>query len=495
MTPEVYRERWAALRGGPSDEAKLSHLARQVALSFMDRTLFNDRYEEAYIDLLCEMATAQGTEAAGRAAASALFGIVVEGLCDDFEDPQTGTYNRVMGQVLGYCRRLPEGRDLDRRLAASGLRAAGDLLARIEALRGAGPAAPKGPSPGRILFLSRMTIGADVAVTSVLVRRLGDTFPGADLVLVGDPKLVHVFGGNPRLRFRPLEYARRGGLLERFGTWHRVVEVVEEESRGGRTWVVDPDSRLTQLGVLPVAGPGDYLFFNSRSDAPGGPRVSMSELANAWADRVVGTAPPVHPAVWLPEALRGRAEILAGALRGQGARQLVAVNLGVGGNPRKRIGDEFETKLLVYLLEVPKTVVVLDKGMGAEELERSGRLLRALASRGTAVAESRFDAPPPRVGGGHGVLALECGIGEIAALIARSDEFVGYDSAGQHIAAALGVSTCTVFAGSNNPRFVRRWRACGPAKVKVVHVDTFAHPPLFDAEDVIARVAFARETP
>lgn len=494
MTPEVYRERWAALREGPPDGEKLGHLARQVALSFMDRSLFNDRYEEAYIDLLCEMATAPGLDAAAGAAAAALFGIVIEGLCDDFEDLQAGTYNRVMAQVLGYCRRLPAGKDLDRRLAASGLRDSGDLLARVEGLRAAAPIAPP-EAPRRILFLSRMTIGADVAVTSVLVRRFGNAFPEADLVLVGDPKLAQVFGGNRRLRFRPLEYARRGALLERFGAWHRVAEVVEEESRDGATWVVDPDSRLTQLGILPVAAPGRYLFFNSRADAPGSPRLSMSELANAWADRAAGPASPVFPAVWLPEPLKEGGRALAGALRGQGARQIVAVNLGVGGNPRKRVGGGFEERLLAYLLEDPQTVVVLDKGMGAEELDLTGSLLRSLAARGTAVGESRFGEAPPPLGHGHGILALECGIGELAAAIAASDEYVGYDSAGQHIAAALGVPACTVFAGSNNPRFVRRWRACGPGKVKVVHVDTLSHSPLFDAEDIVARVAFAREEP
>jgi hypothetical protein len=57
------------------------------------------------------------------------------------------------------------------------------------------------------------------------------------------------------------------------------------------------------------------------------------------------------------------------------------------------------------------------------------------------------------------------------------------------------VPAFTVFAGSNNPRFVRRWRACGPAKAEVIHVDTLSHAQPFDDEDVIARVAFARGTP
>ncbi len=495
MNPEVYRKRWEVLRDDPADGPGLDHLARQAALLFMDLSLFNDRYESAYIDLLCDMATAPRADAANRAATAALFGIVVEGLCDDFEDPQTGTYNRVMSQVVDRCRRLPGGSEMDRRLSAFGLRSAGEVLDRIEGIRDAGPSPRQGPPPERILFLSRMTVGADVAITSVILQRFAATFPGAELVLAGDAKLAAVFGAHPRLKFRTLEYARRGGLIERFGTWLRLLEVVEEEGGGGRLLVVDPDSRLSQLGVLPVTGPEGYVFFNSRAGQSGGPRLAMSELANGWADRVVGPSDHVHPAVWLPEDSRRRAADAVRALRGQGARRLVAVNLGVGGNSRKRLGDGFEARLLSYLLKAPGTVVILDKGMGAEELDRTGRLLGALAAEGAAVAHARFGAPVPRVGEGRGVLAVECGIGEIAALIASCDEYVGYDSACQHLAAALGVPSCIVFAGSNNPRFVRRWRACGPAEARVIHVDTLSRGPAFDVEDIIARIAFARETP
>ncbi len=497
MNPEAYRERWESLRRGGADVEAVGHLARQVALSFMDRSLFNDVYESDCIDILCDMAVSPVPAGAAKAASEALFGIVVEGLCDDFEDPQTGTYNRVMSQVVGMCRRLPAGREMDSRLSGFGLTSDGDVLRRIEALRGAGPEAWEGAPPDKIVLLSRMTIGADVAVTSVLIQRLGAAFHGAEMVLVGGANLPSIFSGRPRLRFREIEYARRGGLLERFGTWHRLLDILAEEaaSSAGRLMVVDPDSRLSQLGVLPVAEPACYRFFNSRTDAPGVSRMAMSELANAWADRVAGPGAHVHPAVWLPAetALRGAA--LAGALRGQGARRLAAVNLGVGGNPRKRLSDGFEIGLLSHLLKDPGTVVVLDMGAGQEELERSERLLTALGAAGVRTARCRFGGEPPRMQGGGGVLAVECGIGEIAAVISRCDEFIGYDSACQHIAAALGVPAYIVFAGSNNPRFVRRWRACGPGRVEVIHVDTLSRSTMFDDEDIIARVASARQAP
>jgi len=50
-----------------------------------------------------------------------------------------------------------------------------------------------------------------------------------------------------------------------------------------------------------------------------------------------------------------------------------------------------------------------------------------------------------------------------------SDVYVGYDSAGQHIAAALGVPTVSVFTAAAPERHAERWRPYGPAPVHVVH--------------------------
>ncbi len=48
--------------------------------------------------------------------------------------------------------------------------------------------------------------------------------------------------------------------------------------------------------------------------------------------------------------------------------------------------------------------------------------------------------------------------------------------------------TCTVFAGSNNVRFIRRWRACGPNVSEIVLVDTLSKERLIDTEEVVTRV-------
>jgi ADP-heptose:LPS heptosyltransferase len=63
-------------------------------------------------------------------------------------------------------------------------------------------------------------------------------------------------------------------------------------------------------------------------------------------------------------------------------------------------------------------------------------------------------------------------IGLLAALIAESDLYIGYDSAGQHIAAAAGVACIDVFAGFSSQRMLERWRPAGPGTSRVIAVDT-----------------------
>ena len=50
MKPAFYRKKWVALKK-EKDIDKLNHLARQIALSFLDRYFYNDRHEDDYIEL------------------------------------------------------------------------------------------------------------------------------------------------------------------------------------------------------------------------------------------------------------------------------------------------------------------------------------------------------------------------------------------------------------------------------------------------------------
>jgi len=87
---------------------------------------------------------------------------------------------------------------------------------------------------------------------------------------------------------------------------------------------------------------------------------------------------------------------------------------------------------------------------GSEEEERVRRAAARAQERGA------------RVGIHEGSFA------SFAAMIAASDFYAGYDSAGQHAAAAVGVPQVCVFKGYACERAVARWAPCGPAPATVV---------------------------
>jgi hypothetical protein len=494
MKSSYYREKWAALIKEDVDPNSIRRLSRQVAHSFLDFYLKDCHYEEEYIDLLCEMATFSEEPELANPAAEALFGIIVESLCDDFEELQTMTYNKVMAQVITHCRKIPAGKDLDVALRDFGIYSSKDLLDRINKIRINNNSLSRPKHVRKIIMLSRVTIGADVAVTSVVIQRLNKVFPDAEFVLVGENKLEELYGGNPKIKIRKIQYSRKGGLLERLSSWHHVLKIIQQETAAcsaEEVILMDPDSRLSQLGVLPLFPSDYYFFFDSRSDSSWNKKMSMSELANSWLDNIIGEKGFCYPKVWIVQPYLDLATRFCKSLRSKGAERIIVTNFGVGGNLRKKVGIDLEVGILLTLLQEPNTVILLDKGFGDEELHYTNSLINAIKKQGYSVSHASLDFED-NMEIGWGVIGVQSRIGEIAALIARSNEFIGYDSACQHIAAAVGTPCITIFAGSNNMRFIRRWSACGKKSSQIVHVDTLTDPSSIEVEDIITRIMHLR---
>ena len=121
-------------------------------------------------------------------------------------------------------------------------------------------------------MLSRVTLGADVAVTSVLLAAAKQAFPNAEIVFAGPRKNFELFAADPRLTHAAVEY-RRGSLRERLAVWDDLKALAAAPD----CLVLDPDSRLTQLGLLPI---GD-----GRSLPP-------LRKPRATAARAIATCPP-----------------------------------------------------------------------------------------------------------------------------------------------------------------------------------------------------------
>ena len=490
MKSDFYKKRWLEIKKADLNPEALTRLSGQIAYSFLDAYLKDCQYESDYIDLLCDMMTFSDDSRTNSIAAAALFGIIIERLCDEFEDLQTETYNRVMTQVISYCRKRPSGRELDRCLKGFRIYSREDLLERLNKIRINANRVCQPRNIRKILLLSRVTIGADVAITSIMIQRLSSLFPEAQIVLIGAAKCAEIYSANSRINIKIVDYNRRGDFIERLSSWHAVLEIIRTETETtppDSIILVDPDSRLSQLGVLPLISLDRYFFFGSRSDISFNSKMSMAELTNAWLNKITGTADFHYPKIWLPQSNLDTAARLCKNLKANGTRHIISVNFGVGGNPRKKVGRLLEEKLLLTLLEEPHTVILLDKGFGPEEFGYTQNLLDCVKAKGYAAHSLSFGAEMNH-NLNWGVAGIQTRIGEIAALIASADEYIGYDSACQHIAAALGTPCLTIFAGSNNMRFIRRWSAFGPNSRQIVHVDTLNNPSTLDIGDIITRI-------
>ncbi len=315
----------------------------------------------------------------------ALISIVVERLGDLFEPRLCDTYARLFSEVV--ARVCPE------------------LVSRT---RRAADTSYPWPAAERVYVLSRITLGADVAVTSVLLDKAKRRYPSAEIVFAGPRKNYELFEADPRIAHREIAYARGGSLRDRL-------------EASAALWfddglVIDPDSRLTQLGLIRVCPDDRYRFFESRSFG-GNANERLPDLAARWADD-----PEARPYVAPRSA--------------DGPPFDITVSLGVGENPAKRLDDDFERQLLQMLAETGASVLV-DKGGSAAERERVERALPA----GARTREGAF-AP-------------------FAAEIARSKLFVGYDSAAGHVASACGIPLISIAKGFVSERMAARWRPKG----------------------------------
>jgi ADP-heptose:LPS heptosyltransferase len=126
--------------------------------------------------------------------------------------------------------------------------------------------------------------------------------------------------------------------------------------------------------------------------------------------------------------------------------------------------------LLVRLLSGGATVI-LDKGGDAEEAGRIDMLVARLEEQGfqaVGLDERHDGVTSPPTFDGASLMTWQGSIGRFAALIGESSAYVGYDSAGQHIAAALGVPSIDLFTGFTSPRMPERWAPHGSGPVHLV---------------------------
>jgi len=352
-----------------------------------------------------------GREAAlDRGKTAELFQDLVEPLSDSFDPEACEHYTAVFSEVIAELAPEFDAQQLRERYARISNRPAAAF------------------QPETVFVLSRVTLGADIAITSVFIDAAKQAFPKASIVFVGNRKNAELWEADHRVGFLEAPYDRTGMLQGRIDSHRQLVALLNRPA----SIVIDPDSRLTQLGLIPVCPEDRYFFFNSRAYGTG-TRLSISELAAQFAEAQFGVNSARSFIAPIPSNAEPR----------------VTVSFGVGENPSKRVSEAFEITVLQQLVRLGAKVLV-DQGAGGEEAERVKHAVRQTAGKPAQV--EMFSGP----------------FAAFAAYIAKSPLYIGYDSAGQHAAAALGVPSVTVFAGYPNERFLERWRPAGKSSRTLV---------------------------
>jgi len=383
----------------------------ELAIELLNQCLRGNAHSPDLLETLVRMALSKDPELA-RKASHSLFRIVVERLADLFEPCLCDAYAALFCEVIAQA--IPE-------LSAEPLL---DRYRRVRLPRRFEGATER---VRRVYVLSRVTLGADVAITSQALNAAKRRFPGAEIIFAGPRKNYELFDADSRIGLLETGYHREGTLEQRLAVFGKLRDAFGQPG----SLVIDLDSRLTQLGMLPLCPDEQYFFFESRSFGGLGSE-TLSALTSRW---LADTFSVERPRPYI-------------SVRGQGPEAEITVSLGVGENPAKRIGDEFERNLMIELSRLGETVLA-DRGGSRDEAARVDQAMRSL----------------------HNVRAWTGAFAPFASSIAHSRLYCGYDSAGQHVAAACGTPLLAIFAGHVSARMFHRWRPEGTGPIKVIRAD------------------------
>ncbi len=364
----------------------------------------------------------------------ALYRKIIIPLCDDFTSVSTHTCNLILATLIQQAanHNAPETRNT---LNKAGLPSKQHLLARLQRIQ-SNTGLPHPQQLKKICILSRVSIGADISITSVLIQRLHQHFPDVPIITIGPDHVPQLFC-QPFLSHRLFAYDRNQSNYSRLTQWVQLQHIIDQERRhlhDDEFLLIDPDTRLSQLGLLPLAPEQSTRILPSRIDQDN--LDSLSTIANNWFDGMTQTKEYAYPAFQTCRTPQLAVNTAA----------TIVVNFGVGNDPGKRISRQFEQELILALIQQGNSTIILDSGKGPNETHES------------AAIESFIKEHPILTAYPHNFVRLQNSISTLTNHIQSADLFIGYDSCSGHIATAAETPTIICFKGAPNPRFFARWQ-------------------------------------
>lgn len=397
-------------------------------------------------------------------ATKAIFADIVEPWADSFLPEACTQYLHFMSEVL-----YAPGSSVSEELAELGYPTPESLRSRYRSLlenqaAGLTFALDEREEVERVIFLSRVTLGADIAVVGTVLGCARGAFPNAELVLLGPRKNIRLLAAGSRTVKRvELSYSRGGTLKQRLSVWPRVrakVKALTQDLPAKRWLVVDPDSRLSQLGLLPVTSDDYYCFWESRSEDVEDP-TPIGIYAGVWSKFLWGMwtwNENSYP--WVSMDWRNGRKFRMMMNR---RRLVAAVSFGYGGRESKRLGDQFEDEVL-ETLRARGYRIIIDCGAGEEEEQLVKRRVKAFKGSVRPLADSSWPPKDKRAD----LMYFKGTLLAFGSFANGANVFIGYDSAAAHMAAALDVPVIDIFVGARSELMRQRWTPSGEQEVWVI---------------------------
>ena len=370
-----------------------------------------------------------------RQANTALYQQIILPLCDDFTTQSAHLSLLILATFIQQKANTID-KESRQALDREGLHTTDQLLARLYRIfNNTALTIEHQQQIQKICILSRVTIGADISITSIIIQRLHQQFPKIPITIIGPAHLPQLFN-YPFLHHCPFEFIRNQSDYSQPGHWIHLQQLISKEQhhlQQQEFLLIDPDTRISQLGLLPLAPEQSTKVLPSRIDQT--KPYSLSEITNSWLDSLLQTTAYIYPALAIQSSVPPV----------KNTDFTIVINFGVGQDLRKRVSLQFEKELILALIQQGESRIILDSGQGMDELDQAHTIEDFIKK------QAGFIKSP------HSFQRIQDSISVLASHIQQAHLFIGYDSCSGHIATACQIPSIICFKGAPNPRFYDRW--------------------------------------
>ena len=316
----------------------------------------------------------------------------------------------------------------------------------------------------KAVLVSRADLKGDIAVSSPILSCASRAFRDTDIEIVGPRTNCLLIGPRHRMERSVVSYNHDSTLGNQLRAWTRLrakVASAIQEFDAGHWLVVDPDSWMTQFGLLPLADDRYCRYFDSRSYAEQS-KATLAELANEWANQWF---------FWggveaLPYIVRGYGpESGSHSLLIQSQGKLAGVSFSTDGHQQVRLGADFEDRLL-ELLRRRGYQTVFDSGR--EAVDRTNATERIQAFGGS---KSHLRTASDAMNNQAQLLTCGATIPNFSGWLRWASVYIGYDSAISHAAGSVAAASIHLSVGAPSSTYRVRWTPTSDGDVVTIPAD------------------------